>query len=422
MSLRATEKPNYYTTKIMDVSDDVSIAEKISNCMIRPARWICHGKSYLITPGGIVCNNGGSACQRAGKSLLAIVGILTVIPAVFVGIGLVIKALNQRAIEKYEILNALIATAAPIVKGDKLSKAPAVIKPSQEEMQNIASMKDCSDLNRIWSEVGRSQCGEYPFQYTKKMLAQWIEQEIPDHRLYTYISEKLAPYAAAQLQQDLKLIINLLNNNTFSEKKTASVIMALVDSSNVCSPTWLETARKQYQLLKGGDTESDIFLRYCQEAKESLILASTSAKGLEWHVINYVRKLLHKNLGLDVSNSEFDSVIKISFFAKLFVAFQRSKYLHIFFYQIFTPEKMINSIVNQINIEYFDTSGYAQEISGLCQNAALQHAMANNIDTSNDDFDLGNYTMEMFYTADSKQHYTINAVAVLWMLRELNIV
>lgn len=303
------------------------------------------------------------------------------------------------------------------LKKDRIFHAPKEIKvETKVDLKHINLKK----FIEIWEKVGRSHL---QYEAIKADLTDWITNQIGDSTKYTHIPAKSVNEARIQLENYLRSIIDHFDHSDVDDSIKERIILRLVDASKVCSPTWIEVARKEYTyLINGLDTESDyeqILLEYVQSAKEDWILSIIARMypDAHWNGLNYVRWLIGKQLGL--APGVYDSTVS----EEIIEGLPAEACLQIFYTQ-FTGEELIRRVTAKICLDndHPKSNGLDQRLTTILEICGNKLAAINREDIASDDFDIAMFCLNNFYNLIGTNKYQINELAVEFMLSELGII
>lgn len=182
---------------------------------------------------------------------------------------------------------SMLGTPSMRSKGVSLAPPPIQAPPVlPEEAQN---------LNQLYTDFEQSipQAKRETFQRACRIIQN--KESVPllneRHNQELFLNE---------MTLFLQNIYLLLQDPAISQAKKDEALTLLADGFLVCSPTWLEQARKAYLALSGQEeTGETLLLRHIQSYKDTYILEYVQNKiNREWHALNYVRSLLADSLGL----------------------------------------------------------------------------------------------------------------------------
>lgn len=333
----------------------------------------------------------------------------------------------------------------PMINMAAMSQFPAKIEPSKEELEAIKSLK-LTDLLTVWRDVGKSHS-----QYEKinTDLHDWLTKIVPHPEKYNYISQSVAPEAAAKLKQTLLLIIHQLNTQkNLTPNSKEHFLLRIFDKSFfspeellthspsnkgklehrvTCSPTWIEVTEQIYKELKGSGTAEQRLLQYLQQIKEDIVhetseeLQRNSRRiNIDWHGLNIGRTLIGKEIALDCSNLKFDSTFKLGFLTKL-----AWKYPALyFFYRHCSPQGLKDRLIKKISLDHLGahTNGLDQQLMKFLEPFAIEHVKASHINTENESFDSATYVMMTFFDKDpTAQKYHFNHLGAQGLLNLIGI-
>lgn len=391
---------DYYTTRVDGIG-----SVPIADFLLTPVRWMVNGKHYHVVrkvsesefpyshtlkPATI------SKTEKIAKIILGTLGTILLFPLVLVGFGIKICTRNQYSLENYFYAKSVaenLDTAEPSILHNTLNQAPLVISVPKKVSKKIS----LEELLSIWDKVGKNNSN---YEEVKNHLNEWITESVPNPEKYNYISEKIAPEAAADLQRYLRLIIKELQSSKHNNDTAERVILSLFDASKVCSPTWLEVAIKEYRTLKGGGGQRQRILRYVQEIKEEIILdwARKNIPDGHWHILNYARWLMGKELGLDTSHISYDAAAQ----QKEDGIFTKEMCRGLFF-EHYTTEYLIEALIEKIN--YDNNGNYDQELGKILGSILETEAKNEGIDTEDEDWDVAMKTLEKYFDQKDGKYY-----------------
>lgn len=400
---------NYYITRVNGVGSC-----EFADLFITPLRWLLNGKEYTVIRkvsddsldySHTLRDASLSKCERVVKRILGFLGTVFLFPLVL--IGFIAKRIteNEYSKEDYAMTESIRDFTGPSLLRDKISKSPL---PIASPTLVVSNTHNIDSIVTIWEKVGKTHVD---YDKIRNHLDDWLKNTVPVPDKYTFISQKRAPQAAADLQNYLGHIIQIIEDGKISDDRAEQVILALYDASIVCPPTWLEVALKQYEILKGGDGAEQRVLNYVQQIKEDLIIDFTSTlEDVEWHALNYMRWLVGKELGLDVSHLKYDSAV----INKIIPQYSKSVCLKIF-HEHYTPDALINGMITKINLDKL--GNFDPELALYLENAGVKKAKEEGIDVDSDEFDSAMYVLESYYV-EKDGGYMINELGATQLLIE----
>lgn len=230
---------------------------------------------------------------------------------------------------------SLVMGSPQINEAQLVEKPPAISLPTEAESYDIDSL-------RFWFN---ESCKDHPLKDSfEGMLDKVISRDANAAQAH-YLDPRIF---YGNLEAYLKYTAYLLKDMTPEER--APALDSLAVASSVCAPTWIEGTKKVIRKIKKEEEARIQLLSWLQELKEEIILDWGQTKlDLQWHSINYNRTLIGDEVGLDTSDLANDAYINgqtISIFSKNFLLW--------FFSTQYTPDKVIKSIKESINLQPFN--------------------------------------------------------------------
>ena len=109
----------------------------------------------------------------------------------------------------------------------------------------------------------------------------------------------------------LKGILDKIKSDDVTDQEKEQCLIELGEAGQVCQVTGLNVAKKWYGKLHGQEETAEMkILRIIQEYKEQIILQFVQVElKKEWHALNYVRRLIGREIGLTDSTHEHDQFV-----------------------------------------------------------------------------------------------------------------
>lgn len=189
-------------------------------------------------------------------------------------------------------------------EGLSLAPPPIKIPEDLESDQAIDIMILAQKFNNLDVEDEISSSRTHKSESLAR-LCTWVTTE--DEEIYKDNLRKRQLFCK-QLSILLKGIIKKLDSNDLTEAKKRSILIELGEASTRCFPTWLQAATKLFAEANGQVGTAEVkLLRLVQDYKELIILefCQKDAK-THWHVLNFVRNILGRELGLNTDLNAYD--------------------------------------------------------------------------------------------------------------------
>jgi hypothetical protein len=273
------------------------------------ARWLAGGESYAVVPlkGSrdqkfhVIRTNTSAQLLDIIKRIIGFVLVLLILPTV---IGYALKTCDERAKERYFMMKTYLVEK-PMLAGEYFSKAPTPMPISEFFVSGDSEDQNSIQGNLLimWGQVSDNN---------KK-----VESGIREVCRRIWGSGSLAHVtndqrAKTYLKNGLALLIDKLPEKSDDERR--QILKEISEMHNHCPPTWVEILTKLIRKVIVADQatqERDRFLGFVQTYKEELVLQYVQKiNPSQWHGINYARRLVGAEFGLDQSSDHHDGAAR----------------------------------------------------------------------------------------------------------------
>ena len=192
------------------------------------------------------------------------------------------------------------------------------------------------------------------------------------------------PLVAKSMDLYLKGVIYELRKDEHSLEKKQEALKNLAQAASHCPPRRHEEAKKVYLVLSSQmETLDQIILGYVQQAKEALFRNYYSLSNEPVMTLNYIRRIVGVELGLDVDPINLED-IHIGMNNAISPENRNNKHTTrkefvATFTRIYTPENLIKLTLHSINLRIASDAGFARDLSRFIHNEISHHVQTGNL-------------------------------------------